>query len=43
MPEFDEILDNFLDIFYQITEIENSFLYFQGYIDCLNLLELLDY
>ena len=43
IPEFDEILDGFLDIFYQITEIENSFLYLQGYRDCLNLLKLLDY
>lgn len=40
IPEFDEILDDFLDIFYQIVEIENSFLYLQGYIDCLNLLKL---
>ncbi len=41
IPEFDEILDDFLDIFYQIVEIENSFLYLQGYIDCINLLKLL--
>ena len=36
IPEFDEILDDFLDIFYQIVEIENSFFYLQGYIDCIN-------
>ena len=41
IPEFDEILDDFLNIFYQIVEIENSFLYLQGYIDCINLLKLL--
>lgn len=43
IPEFEEILDDFLDIFYQITEIENNFLYLQRYRDCLNLLKLLDY
>lgn len=44
IPKFDEILDDFLDIFFfQITEIENNFLYLQGYINCLNLLNPLDY
>lgn len=42
IPEFEEILDDFLDIFYQISEIENNFLYLQGYKDCLSLLKLLD-
>ena len=42
-PDIDETLDDFLDIFYQITEIENNFFYLQGYTDCLNLLKLLNY
>lgn len=35
--------NSFNDFLYQITKIENSNLYFQWNINCLNLLELPDY
>ena len=42
IPEFEGILDNFLDTFYQITGIENTYLYKKGYCDCLKLLKYLE-
>ena len=41
-PDLEDVIDELSDIFSQISEFENKYLYYRGYIDCLNFLKLLD-